>query len=123
MSIRSIFGIDGFDLLVHVGVTIGVATLAGTFWSIGDAQGIAVTVTLTASLVLLGLRRRWGLRRGVPAGDRDGARVAELEQRVADLELTHQRIQELEERLDFAERLLSRHDELRVPRVGEGSPQ
>jgi hypothetical protein len=46
----------------------------------------------------------------------DTERVAELERRVGELEAKQQRVAELEERLDFAERLLAQQRD--APRVG-----
>jgi len=41
----------------------------------------------------------------------DGGRLAELEARLADLERSNRQVLELEDRLEFAERLLSRQRE------------
>ena len=44
---------------------------------------------------------------GVTTGEMNAERVGELEHRLADMELAQARIAELEERLDFAERMLA----------------
>jgi hypothetical protein len=52
----------------------------------------------------------WRLRGGRPetTAELDAQRAALLEERVSDLEMSQRRLDELEERLDFAERLLAR---------------
>jgi hypothetical protein len=83
---------------------------------------LTMTLILGAGLVLI-LRRPVGraLARRIEgqsgtAGEL-GARVEELETRLADLEQERVRVAELEERLDFAERLLARQEQPReLPR-------
>jgi hypothetical protein len=58
------------------------------------------------------------LRRGKKHTTDGGGRVEELERRVGELEAGRQRVAELEERLDFAERLLARQRD--AQRVGPG---
>jgi hypothetical protein len=74
--------------------------------------------------VLLGpigqaLARRLGGRGVSPTGLSTGevavVRVGDLEHRVEELEAAQARIAELEERLDFAERLLTQHTEVPLP--------
>ena len=110
MSIKSTLGLDGFDLAIH-----GTVTGILLFWiaatnRMEDAI-IGCSMASTASLVLLAIRRRFALRRierrGLTTGEMSAERLAELEQRVADLEAVHGRVAELEERLDFAERMLA----------------
>ena len=77
MSVKSVFGLDGFDLSVHVAVT-GILL----FWVIVtnnrmDAM-IGSSMVGTGSLVLL-----------------------------AEMDELRNRVQELEERVDFSERLLA----------------
>ena len=48
----------------------------------------------------------------------DESRIGELESRIAELEQVPTRMAEIEERVDFAERMLAQHRE--APRVGEG---
>ena len=65
-----------------------------------------VTITLTR-----GLAHRMGLgggkRRGCSCLEGDHEDLTELGERVADLEFSARRMEELEERLDFAERMLA----------------
>jgi hypothetical protein len=46
-------------------------------------------------------------RIGPTTGEVEAMRIEELEQRVADLEMINDRLTELEERVDFSERLLA----------------
>ncbi len=76
--------------------------------------GVLVVVILTISLAIRLLPKS---ARGdqKPLAD-DAERVEELERRVGELEAGQHRVAELEERLDFAERLLARQRD--APRVG-----
>lgn len=110
--VERVFGIDGVDLLIHAGVTFAVMAIGSSIWTHADAEIMLATVS-GASLVLLGIRRRLALRRHAKdtIGEVAAERLAELEVRVADLEQEEFRMHELEERLDFAERLLATHRE------------
>ena len=117
MSVRSIFGIDGFDLFVHVAVTIGAIGALGPGMEMDPAfvlGGIPI-----ASLLALSWRRRRGLANLPPGGTGEVAaqRLYELEERVAELETMHFRMQELEERVDFAERLMTQSQQVQDPRL------
>jgi len=125
VSVKSVFGLDGFDLSVHVAVT-GILL----FWVIVtnnrmDAM-IGSSMVGTGSLVLLAVRRRLALRRrgvaGLTTGEMVGERLVELEGRLADLEAAQARVVELEERLDFAERLLAQAPAERQAIEGGGRP-
>lgn len=106
MSIRQRFGIDGIDLSIHAALTVCVL---GFISVTGGPEPVAVFVVPGVSLAILAIRRRLAFRRGglETTGEVAAVRAAELEQRVADLEAGQDRILELEERLDFAERLLA----------------
>ena len=89
----------------------------------GDVAPLIAMLTAFVSLVLIlrgpvgrALARRIEGRTGEP-GELT-ARVNELEQRLADLDHDRARMAELEERLDFAERLLSQgsREPERLPR-------
>ena len=112
MALKDTFGLDGFDLVIHgaiTGFTIFAVAGGGE-----EAFFIGGPILLAISLGLLAVRRTLALRRRRLAGLTGGSvemaaeRIAELEQRVSDLEATQGRMSELEERLDFAERLLAR---------------
>ncbi len=106
--IKENLGLDWFDLLVHV-------TLSGIVMGIvGETGGRdeAVMAIGGASLLLLALRRSWALRRrglapGITSGEMAAMRFEEMEHRLAELEASQARVAELEERLEFAERLLA----------------
>lgn len=101
-------GLEWFDVFIHAVVT----AMAMAFWGIeGDDQMIPVVVAV--SFVVLGVRRHFALRRGtepegLSSGQMASLRLEEMEQRLVELEQAQSRIAELEDRLDFAERLLSR---------------
>lgn len=106
--IRRAVGLDGVDLMIHAGVTFSVMAIGSSLWSHGDAEIMLATVSLV-SLLVLGLRRRRAMRDLPPetTGEIAAERIAELETRVLELEQGELRMHELEERLDFAERLLA----------------
>lgn len=120
MSLRSTFGIDGFDLTIHLLVTFLAVMVFGPVMELNP--GIALGVIPMVSLLVLAWRRKQGLAAlGPEASDPpDPARMYELELRVAELEALQERFLELEERVDFAERLLARDAE--AQRLGKGSP-
>jgi hypothetical protein len=83
---------------------------------------LTMTLILGAGVVLIlrgPLGRALGRRIEGSGGAAEAlaAKVADLETRLADLEQERLRLAELEERLDFAERLLARHEQPReLPR-------
>jgi hypothetical protein len=83
----------------------------------GDVLGAVITTVITiaaAATIILrgplgkGLARAMELGAGAGLPPEQNERIAQLEHRVADLESVQGRLGELEERLDFAERLLTR---------------
>jgi hypothetical protein len=106
------FGLDWVDLGVHVVVT-GIIAAAIDSLTPNAVREPLILGTVGASVLLFALRRSLALRRarlepvGLSSGEMAAERIHELEQRVADLELGQSRMAELEERLDFAERLLA----------------
>lgn len=106
---RKLMGIDGIDFLIHVFVTICLAAVAGN--AADSHSDVLVSGVLALSAVALAIRRKRGLRQlaaeDFGSGEVAALRAAELEARVADLEGVQARVAELEERLDFAERLLT----------------
>jgi hypothetical protein len=104
---RKNLGLDGFDLLIHVGLTI----MFMMFVAMSGGPEELFPVITGASLLVLAIRRRIALKSGGTAGLSTGEmaveRIAELEDRVAELEAAQQDVAELAERLDFAERLLA----------------
>ncbi|HEV8356339.1 MAG TPA: hypothetical protein VGQ17_06165 [Gemmatimonadales bacterium] len=125
MSLKTTFGLDGFDLAIQAGVTAIVGFWIAATNRTEDAI-IGCSMASTASLVVLAIRRRFALRRaesiGLSSGEMAAERLAELERRVAELEFQEVRMVELEERLDFAERLLAAGGESskQLPRFATG---
>ena len=86
----------------------------------GDIAGVVITVVITiaiaGTIILRGPLGR-ALARAIELGAGGGrspdedARMAQLEQRVAELEAGQARVAELEERVDFAERMLAQRKE------------
>ena len=104
-AIKRMFGMDGVDIVIHLGVTFFLMVLLDEKSS--DGQGVAIIGVL--STVAFGVRRYFGLKHLPPAtaGELADERLAELEARVGEMDLLQDRVHELEERLDFAERLLA----------------
>lgn len=104
-----------------LGATIGwgmASIFAGVFLSegLGAPEEIGVMTTMTLFFGGAAWARIWWLRRpvspseGLTTGEAHLARQEELEMRVAELEALHARVADLEDRLDFSERLLARSD-------------
>jgi hypothetical protein len=109
-AFQRVMGIDVVDFAIHVVTTGFVAGLADAA-SRHDGEGFVLMI-FAASTVLLGVRRHLALRKRAQfpetTGEVAALRAEELESRVSELEQGQMRMQELEERLDFAERLLAR---------------
>jgi len=119
---REHVGLDGFDLLIHAGVT---AAFLG-FVAVSNGPEELLPVTTGVSLLVLAVRRSFALRSrrllGVSSGEMAAERFAGLELRVEELETAQARVAELEERLDFAERLLATRDaQLALPPAPAGN--
>jgi hypothetical protein len=111
-------GLDFFDLVIHAGITAAVGVVAAQM--VGPLEeDSAVAFVIALSLGLLAWRRARALRRQEAAPAESG-RVAELEARVSELEQAQDRLIELEERLDFAERMLVRQREQEAARLAPG---
>ena len=105
--IRRTFGLDGVEILIHAGVTFCLMALADMAQSSGNGEGVAIVGAV--SLVVFGIRRQWALKH-LPAattGELAAERMADLDARLHEMDQLQFRVQELEERLDFAERLLA----------------
>lgn len=118
--VRQTFGLDTFDLFVHVGVTICLMGFVG----VSHGPDELFPALTGASLLVLAIRRKIALRSGATAGLTTGEaaaeRIAELEARVEYLEAGQGRVEELAERLDFTERLLTEATR-QSARVGKGA--
>lgn len=117
--IKRWLGIDGIDFVIQAAITICIAVVLSE--AAREVEEILVGATFAASFGVLAFRRHWARKRGElgkPEAAPSGEYVVELEQRVAELEAAQQRMYELEERVDFAERMLSQQ---RTPeRIPEG---
>ena len=119
---RRNLGLDAFDLLVHVSLTVMVMF----FVAMSGGPEEMFPVITGVSLLVLAIRRRIALKSGgatagLTTGEMAAERIAELEERVAELEAAQQEVAELAERLDFAERLLAQKG--RDPaQIGPGGP-
>lgn len=119
--LRRTLGLDGFDLVIHVGVTC----MFMAFVAMSNGPEELLPVITGISLLVLAVRRRFALKAGgtigLTTGEMAAQRIAELEDRVAELEAAQAEVAELAERLDFAERLLAQGG--REPeRIGKGTP-
>lgn len=114
---RRVFRIDVVNTILVAAGSFAVVIFVGETTGSGEAATGAMALCIGAYAII----RHYGLKSLPPAdGETSGAwRAAELEERVADLEAMGQRVAELEERLDFAERLLAAKGEpakLEAPR-------
>ncbi len=107
--IKKYLGIDFIDLLIQLGITFGVAVALSAVARPDDE--IAVSLVMVTSLVVLGLRRARAMKRqdqgAMTTGEAQLDRLNYLEERMVELEQAQGRMLELEERLDFTERLLA----------------
>ena len=123
MSFKSVVGLDAIDVIIQVAITV--AIMAGLMFTAHGEEEIAVIVATvtTTSLAVFGIRRYLTLRRlarqNMTTGEVQADRLAELESRVADLESAQARVMELEERLDFTERMLARDSTQRAIAPGQ----
>lgn len=109
-AFKRVMGLDIVDFGIHVvttGFLAGIADQAAQ----GNPDGFIMLIMGT-STILFGVRRHRALQRRThfpeTTGEVAALKVEELESRVAELEAGQQHMVELEERLDFAERLLAR---------------
>ncbi len=104
-------------VLDWLGATVlwfGVSVAAGVFVSEGIGAPEELGVSLFVAMFAGGIAgaRIWWLRRpeagqvGLTTGEANLTRMEDVEMRLAELDTLHARVAELEERLDFSERLL-----------------
>lgn len=101
-------GLDFVDLAIHVFVTVCVGILMVE--AAGNDEEMVLAMVFGTSAVVFAIRRQRALRQmtreGFSTGEMTAERLAELEARVAELEMAQDRVALLEERMDFSERLL-----------------
>ncbi len=81
------------------------------------------TITFAAVYLLTPLVRAWARRIEAGSGVAGAGELQELRARVQELEAREIRLVELEERLDFTERLLTRQDRLALPDEADTPPE
>ena len=101
---------DWVDVAIQAFVTICVAVFL-TEGTHAD-EDVALPLVFGASVMVFAVRRSFALKRlaaseGLTTGEMAAERIADLEARVAELEIAQTRVAELEERMDFSERLLT----------------
>jgi len=113
-------GLTVGSILTHLFVTFGLAVVLGQELAEGPAltisSGVVAAMGMTAVGVISAVLFRWRQRRatrGLTTGQMLAARLAEVERREAGVDAVHSRLAELEERLDFSERMLAQHDAAR----------
>lgn len=119
---KKYFGIDFIDFLVQFAVTIPVSVITASMTE--PQEEIGVSIAIAGSLLIFAWRRARALRERalappVTTGEVQAERFAYLEDRVAELEQVQGRVMELEERLDFTERLLAQQRDT-AARIGPG---
>lgn len=121
MSLKSRIGLDWFDLAIQAGIT-GMLMIVADSATSGSGSDALISLVVATSLLVLAWRRARAIRLGVAqgSGEVQRDRLAELEHRVAELESEQARVLELEERLDFAERLLTQQRERDAERLPAG---
>jgi hypothetical protein len=98
------FGTDFVETaLILFGSFLFVVLIAESFPS--DEPGIVAAIACT---IAYGIRRHFALKALPPADETSGGyRLADVEGRLSEVEFLHRRVAELEERLDFTERLIA----------------
>lgn len=110
--IRKTVGLDGVDIVIQLGVTMFLMIMAGSSVE-GPADGVLIAGVGAMSMVVLGVRRHFALKRGPHGaigevtGEILSDRLADVDARLQEVDALNFRVHELEERLDFAERLLA----------------
>lgn len=114
MSLKSSLGLDWFDLTVQVVLTGLAMVVVDSIAPRGGVEDAIMSVTVAGSVLLLAWRRARALSQRPREEMTDDDRVGQLEDRLLELEAAQQRVMELEERVDFTERLLARERDLKL---------
>lgn len=109
-------GIGFVDFAIQAAITI---CAIGIFVdNPGVHDEVVVFGFLGISVLVLAVRRYFALKRGdigESTGEIASRQMADLELRISELEAVQHRVMDLEERLDFAERLLSQRADQMLP--------
>lgn len=112
MSWRSTFGLDGVEFVIFWAVSIVTALTLGV---LADMPEITFLLLAVAGVAYAFMRRRALKHLPAPEAGQVGDLVAQLqEDQLAASEYFERRMAELEERLDFAERMLARGQDERL---------
>jgi hypothetical protein len=114
VSLRFSWGLDGFDLTVHAVLTGLAMVVVDSFAPRGGVEDALMAGTIAASVLLLAYLRKRSQALRPDRDQPDLDRLDQLEDRLVELEGAQQRIMELEERIDFTERLLARERDLKL---------
>lgn len=114
MSLNSSLGVDWFDLTVQVVLTGLAMVVVDSIAPRGGIEDSMMAATVASSVLLLAWRRSRNRTQRLEPGEADEERLAQLEDRLLELEAAQQRVMELEERVDFTERLLARERDLKL---------
>ena len=110
-------GLDWFDVGIHGFVTICLAVAMAS--PSGANEEVVIPLVFGSSAVVFAIRRKLALRRLPPAlapGEVEAARLDDVEQRLAEVDLLEARVAELENRVEFSERLLAQHRDAQLVR-------
>lgn len=110
--IKRALGLDWFDLAIHAGITGMVMIIVSSASQGPEIEG-AIAAVVAVSLGILAWRRARALKHRPPEGTGEvpAMRLAQVEDRLAELDQVQARLLELEDRLDFTERLLVQYRE------------
>lgn len=107
-------GMNPGAVVIHVLVSVlaafGLARMLASGSDIVISAEIAASIGMTAVGIVSAVLFKWRQRRaagGLTTGQMVAERLAEVERREEEVALVHARLAELEERLDFSERLLA----------------
>lgn len=105
---KRIFGLDVVNSVLVAAGAFATVIFVGELTNSGEMAMGAMVLCIGG----YGILRHYGLKSLPPEDETSGSwRVGELEARVAELEQMNERMAELEERLDFTERLLAKSSE------------
>jgi hypothetical protein len=111
VNIKRFLGIDGFDFMIQFGVTCMLMVVASSVATGGHDEAPIALIVASSLGVLAWRRNRARGEIGPDTGEMHLDRLQDLESRVTELEIERGRVLELEERLDFTERLLTQQRE------------